>query len=287
MIDGYLDWEALEEQSGSATTSNSTFEFLSVKRGRGDKLRELLAMDGVPEDVKAVVRERLVLEERVNALTSGHAVTEFDDERTARRFEVPVHTKATRLREKRWNRIEERRSLALKRAQEKAKIAQAEEARRNSERQLVLAGSVKRQQQAKLHAARRDEERKDQLNERIRKLVATQRIEERRTSALELARQEVLRKVKDAERLAWQKSELNQVLRLRKRLEDNQRRLRFDALEAANRRELSDKGIARFQTKQRDDMRDQSRRERATANYLARVKSESNWADARDRLDAR
>jgi hypothetical protein len=155
-MDAYLSWQDLasEDESGPAGPSPN----LSIEpppQAPGVPL---------PPEISALIEERQRLEQQMAALT-GQAAPDPEDERRQRAFPVRVHTKESRIEERRLRLHDEKlrmlanRQLAaarLCRRREAERIAREEDERQRRAQEMRVKEEMLRRQDA-LRAERREE----------------------------------------------------------------------------------------------------------------------------------
>ena len=131
--DPYLSWEQLldEEQPGAAAEP-------------AEAAAGLPADFALPPDLQALTRERERLEKELKQLT-GAAEPDPEDERLARMFPVKVHTKESRIEERRLRQRDELLRMLEKRAMEQRRIAARVEQRREQLRAQLRQNTLEEQ----------------------------------------------------------------------------------------------------------------------------------------------
>jgi hypothetical protein len=173
----YLNWEDLLE--GDDQTNGSSQADTIPPKSR--PLAELLDMDNVPGEIKALVEHGLGLERKVKNLVSGD-----DDDPDADRkricYAVPVHTKETRIEERRQKREEELAVIRARRAQEKQRLVRKKERIRQEKRideleRLRLLKVIAKQKAIDLQNRQQDIERKKHADRKMHERVTQAKME--------------------------------------------------------------------------------------------------------------
>ena len=136
--DPYLSWEHLLDE-------DELEEAAEAAPGSGlDAPHGLPADFALPPNIQALTRERERLEKELKQLT-GAAEPDPEDERLARMFPVKVHTKETRIEERRLRQRDELLRMLEKRVMEQRRIAARMEQRREQLRAQLRQNTLEEQ----------------------------------------------------------------------------------------------------------------------------------------------
>lgn len=155
MSDAYLDWEELV---GTSPARHDTAP--PPPTSEDPDLEALLELDGVPDELRALVERRLQLRQQLDAF-GGAAPREQVDARDATRFEVPVHTAETRIAERRERRRDEHAHLTRLRRQQQRLLArqrdgaEAEDRRRGRAERVAARRRAEHDERQAAEAERR------------------------------------------------------------------------------------------------------------------------------------
>jgi hypothetical protein len=167
----YIDWADLvsseaEQQAGETDLLDDPPQ----KPG----LEDLLEFDQVPEELRQLLQQRAQLEKKVRHLTTGADDDDPDAERNNIRYAVPVHTKGTRIIERREKRQEEERLIRQKKWLEK----RIESKRYETKRLEQLQDQLNQRRIKTLYETKRLEQLQSQRDwRRIKTLIDLQKIE--------------------------------------------------------------------------------------------------------------
>jgi len=155
--DSYLTWQdLLEAEDALADTAGDQPIADPATAAGGDDSWAPAAPVQLPPDVEALLAEKARLEDELKRLT-GMGEPKPEDERMKRMYPVKVHTKESRIEERRLRRHDEQQRLLKQRLLE-AKRAQAREAQRQAELEADRRRKAVEQALAKVHAQLREAE---------------------------------------------------------------------------------------------------------------------------------
>ena len=280
----YLSWEDLLAEEAvadaSATISSVLPQDTAAQGHAGSGLPEGFEL---PEELRTLFAERERLERELKELT-GEAEPSAEAERIKRMFPVKVHTKESRIEERRQRHRDEQRRMLEKRVLEARRLQlmmelrreqQREELRRKAaEQQRVRERWVRERAQAALEADRR--RTFEAAWQSRRELLAQSRREWRNCSGQRDAR--IFEAAREAS--AQRTMEARKALALTQRaLGQHREQQEFDELREAQRRSALEDAIERRREaraqeadreNQRQNLRDQRRQERLQAQLGAR-----------------
>lgn len=133
----YLDWrDLLDDEPGAELPSAEP----DGKPGQGTAAEPLMSSEPtvLPPELQALLAEKARLEDELRAL-SGQGPKRPEDARQARCFPVKVHTKESRIEDRRLSRHDEQLRMIAKRASERAALWRREEDKRQLARQFQAA----------------------------------------------------------------------------------------------------------------------------------------------------
>src|SRR5690349_17517030 len=144
----------------------------------------------LPEEVQSLLNARAALEHRMKVLT-GQVPPPDEDAYIKAKFPIKVHTKESRIEERRLNLLDQQRQMLTKQAQEQTILGRAREVERAREIEVRRQQALQRELQTRRAQARTDELRKTLE----RRLAEAERVKQQwagqRAQALMRARHEI------------------------------------------------------------------------------------------------
>jgi hypothetical protein len=198
-----------------------------------------LAGDEVPEELRALWKEREALEDQMRELT-GQKRPDPDAGRRALLFPVPVHTKETRIAERRMRSDDEQRLLEHQRARERVLLERRAVVRGQAEREeqrlalrlrmqqltrwieqrtLAAQAQRRREQELRREAEEREHQQRRALEARVGAQLREERTEQERCDEQRRAKERALALVRSIELLRdsredqWQRAREHASLR--------------------------------------------------------------------------
>ncbi len=203
-MEEYVSWEDLLEEDAEADVSDETET--SQVLSEGPKLEDLLATEELPDELKALLREKQQLEHQMKVLTGQASEEDEADAYQAKRFPVKVHTKESRLEDLRQKRRDERQQFWKQRRLNYQKAEQRRWYQRAEQQEAVKAELLKKNKMEDLLQHRSAQQRA--MWQRHQFLKA-------QIQARWLARQQALRLAQVKSRREAQQSEEARILVIR------------------------------------------------------------------------
>jgi hypothetical protein len=180
-----LTWQDLLEESEDGATLGTAEESPAQPQApaAADETLQATAKVKLPPDVEALLAEKERLEDELKRL-AGLGEPRPEDERLKRMYPVKVHTKESRIEERRLRKHDEHQRMLKQRALE-AKLARAREQQRQAEREAERRRKAIEKAQAAIRAQQRQAEREaDRQRNAIEKALVQARWANDRQKAL-------------------------------------------------------------------------------------------------------
>ncbi len=291
MSDNYLDWETLEHGFGSDQSESPTLKEVHSKSVKQRELTDLLSIPEVPEELKALVRERIQLENKVKSLTSANSLNQSKNERENKRFYVPVHTKQSRIKERTRNKEDEIRQQAIKKKLEKSNIEKWRSQQREANNKKALLDRVSKRKLNEKQNERRQRIVKETKLKQLNKLKKQAEIESERQAKIQAFAQ---KRIMDRKAEFIQSLKANEVKRMQnigklieKRQESHVHETRSYKRKEINRKKSQETVLQKKVDQKLFECSLEARRARAIAKRKEAMEEERKWLENRERLIAR
>jgi hypothetical protein len=172
---------------------------------KAPSLDDVLTGGGLPQEVAELLKERDALKQRLDSLT-GQGPEAPEAARQAACFPLLIHTKETRIVERRTRQLEELRQLAAQRQREKRKVSANQEKVRAAQKTEL----ERRLRQEQLQELQQQARAAELLKQHEARVLARQRLVERRETQRRLAVEQQQKKAQA--QVLWQRQRVAQRL---------------------------------------------------------------------------
>ncbi len=189
-MNSYRSWEDFLSPDDTQSRSDHGQSVHRNIAGGEVTIRDLLHHPEIPEELRKLLRYHLELEHKLKSLTGNGCADDNDPDAERKKLCYPVfvHTKQTRLEQRRQRRLDEQKQLYRKRALEHAIAEKKLEQKRESRRRDIKAEQERKKREQRRYDRMLQQKREEkQYRELVEERAQDRRLRAQKISGLERA----------------------------------------------------------------------------------------------------